>query len=834
MAKKPRSFRKEHVNGKNGKIHGVTAGSVSLWKRYGYGMAFAALAVALVLFYFDYLIGRSFLWEDLLRWYYPAVNYFCTSVAEGRFPFWLSGIMCGVPLYTDLQTGVYYPFVWLMTPFAGAERLSFVVYQWYMVLHLVMGGGFMCLFLRRHQVGPLACFLGAAVYCFGGFSSLHIIHFPMLQVYAWLPLQMWLVDLAVVSRRAIYYALLTGAVLLSFFAGFPQTLLYQCYLLAAYWLWRRYRVMSEDEPRTAVALVRALGMESLRMAGVFVSALLLGAVLLLPSWEHWRLSVRENWGFDEVARQSMPWRYLLHFVVPNFFGVTNDRSIGVPFWGYNPDALEISTVCPGYWQYWEFGGYAGQLALMALVVVLFQRQRFRDTPALFFAASWLLALWFMLGRFGGLFNLLYHILPGVSLFRGPSRMACVADFCAAMLVAFLVRSLAKEDAPDLGKPLFGLSLVYLLGVVGLFMAGEQLFPELQDASRAIFAERQTMISVAVFAGTALCLWGLWRCWGGVWGVLSGVALALLTCMDFFHAFVIFHRGGTNPEVYYADAYSIVRTYRDCVQQYGPMRFSQRMDGRYAEFLMDSNMPLMHKDMESTRGYLTFELDQMATLNKLTNDNALLDLKNVGFLIRFDSSQKQASWITRPQCLPRVKFFTAIARYPSDEAILRDLESGVLNYHDVVAVRDADLGSDLPRQLNRLDLNPVSPRLTRLNPETYVIEYTAHAPGILFVSESYYPGWEAVDEKRHPLRIIPVFTAFKGIIIPQAGSGTLTVRFRPSSFFWGRTISFSAAVLLGAVYVILIRRENRCRGVSPSNRIVSQRESFSQYERVGVS
>src|ERR1017187_1708386 len=53
----------------------------------------------------------------------------------------------------------------------------------------------------------------------------------------------------------------------------------------------------------------------------------------------------------------------------------------------------------------------------------------------FFLATWVVATWFMLGRYGGLFQVLYYILPGVSMFRGPVKMSCVTTFAAAVLSA---------------------------------------------------------------------------------------------------------------------------------------------------------------------------------------------------------------------------------------------------------------------------------------------------------------------------------------------------------------------------------------------------------------
>ena len=162
---------------------------------WGHGLAFAGLVAAVVAYYFDYLTGRAFIWEDMVSWYYPALNYFCTAVASGRFPFWVPGLLNGYPLYTDVQTAVYYLLRWLLVLFVRDGVLPALVYHWYVVLH--------------------------------------IIHNPMLKVYAWLPLQLWLVDKVVAPRRAKYYAGLTGVIFISFCAGFPQATLYDSFLVIA-------------------------------------------------------------------------------------------------------------------------------------------------------------------------------------------------------------------------------------------------------------------------------------------------------------------------------------------------------------------------------------------------------------------------------------------------------------------------------------------------------------------------------------------------------------------------------------------------------------------------
>src|SRR5262245_22457512 len=66
-----------------------------------HALALSALVLFVTAYYSGYLTGKAFAWEDMLSWYYPAVNYFCVAIAEGRFPFWVSGLLNGVPLYTD-------------------------------------------------------------------------------------------------------------------------------------------------------------------------------------------------------------------------------------------------------------------------------------------------------------------------------------------------------------------------------------------------------------------------------------------------------------------------------------------------------------------------------------------------------------------------------------------------------------------------------------------------------------------------------------------------------------------------------------------------------------
>jgi hypothetical protein len=773
----------------------------------GHRVALAGLAAAVFVYYLDYLRCKTFFWDDMLRWYYPAVNYFCVAVAAGGFPFWVPGLLNGVPLYTDVQTAIYYPFTWLLVPFARGGALPIAIYQWYVVLHILMGGVFMYVYLKHHRLGPLACLLGAMVFCFAGFTALHVNHIPMLQVYAWLPLQLLFVDKAVLTRKAKYYALLTGVILLSFFGGFPQTMLYDSYLLIAYWLYRRYRALPGETPRTVLAVGRQLGSECLRIAGVFGSVLLLGAVQLVPTLEHLHLTARRQFDFQSIAWDSMPLHYLVQFVIPNFFGVSNCDGTGVTFWGYDKNMVWTALPRFGCWQYWDFGAYAGQLSVIALVASVFHHRRLRNTPVRFFVVGWILALWFMLGRYGGLFNVLYHIVPGISLFRSPSRMASVLDLCSAVLVAFVVDSQAPDSPPRLDRPLGVVLVLYAVGCCCYLVWGARVFPELRGAVQAAFASQQTVISFLLFLGMGICLLGMRNQTAARLRVVSGAVLAVLTCADLYHAYGFFHGGRGNPREFYDLNSWIVEKHMDLVREVGPTRFAQVTDGQWGQFAMDVNAPLWQRELETPQGYVDLVPRHTARLSQMTNQTALLDLQNVGTIFALDSVTGQCS-IRYRRTLSRIVFYSTIKPYNSDDEILHDLDSDRLDYRNTVAVRADELDSALDAASTGTNAPPFDLQFRRDSPEKYRIRYSVNSPGILFISESYYPGWEAIDTRGKTFKIVRTFTAFKGIVIPQAGQGELTVRFRPRSFRLGAGISGTTAVLLGMLYFALIRRD-RC-------------------------
>jgi hypothetical protein len=695
---------------------------------------------------------------------------------------------------------VFYPLQWLLVPLVQNGRLPFLAYQGYIVLHYLLGGLFLYAFLKQLDLRPIGALAGALVFCLSGFASLHLVNVVIVQAYVWLPLQLWCVDRLTTRKRRWAWSGLVGAMIMSLLAGHQQTTVYCWYLVIAYWLYRCYsmrasarQVVAEDLPK---------------LIGTFVVVFGLSAVMLIPGAQNWWRTPRRGQSFESIADTSLPYHQLVTLFVPNFFGKTQSTDPAVSFWGFDPHSLSVVhngpvNAKPGYWQYWEFGVYAGQIFWLALVLMLFNWQRLEDKATVrFFIVVWLLAIWFMLGRYGGLFQVLYHILPGASVFRGPAKMSCVATFTSAILTAYAVdllkqRAQGMRDWPAL-LPVAGCACV----VLALYLSGEHLAAGPRHLDRLNWAQHETLFALSVNAVGALVVIILVRTQQrGLQGLCLGV-LVFMTVADFHHAYGSFQQGNVSPDVCFPETDHLLPLLKDYREHRGPFRFGQTNRGRISEEVATlRNLPYFHDFLEVPEGYTSLYLDGTANFQGITNEEAKIAIQNI--VVSMDRDETGKDWLgTRTNSFPRAKFFPQIRHFDSRAALLSALQAGQIDWRREVAVTDPEIPELLPRDgMDSASGTNDEVQFESLSPEAYSIDYRVSRPGIIFVSQAFYPGWMATDER---MKIVEVFGAFQGIVIPAAGQGQVVVRFSPPALKLGVAISLISLALAA----LLVRTQSR--------------------------
>jgi hypothetical protein len=97
-------------------------------------------------------------------------------------------------------------------------------------------------------------------------------------------------------------------------------------------------------------------------------------------------------------------------------------------------------------------------------------------------------------------------------------------------------------------------------------------------------------------------------------------------------------------------------------------------------------------------------------------------------------------------------------------------------------------------------------IVRYEPNALRIRVDSQADGYLFLSDPFYPGWQA-EVDGEPATILQANYAFRAVAVP-AGSHTVTMAFRPGSWFTGLGITALTVVILlivGVWAMVLHRR-----------------------------
>ena len=565
----------------------------------------------LFIFYFGFILGMSYIWEDLLYVFYPGANYFAVSIAQGQFPFWMSGVRCGMPFYSDIQMGVFYPLKWLLVPFAGSGQLPFQIYQIYVVLQLALGAFFMTLFLKRLKMANIPAVIGGTVFVLSQFMTLHIIHMAFIEIMIWIPLALYFVKLIFDTKQIRYFFFLTLTLLMTFLPGSPQITLYAAFLIVGYWLFNYVMEAAEKKPKLLPAVAKGL-LEALKIGGLYIAVIILGAMMFLPSIENWSLSGRQKYTFETLADQSLPPYCVMNFFAANYFGEIDPKHKEVPYWGFNKDTQEYQRWKAGSWQYWEFGFYAGQIALIALVFILFSLKKWKDRKEMFFfliVAA--LALWFSLGRYGGLYNLLFYIVPGVGMFRTPARMVGILDLALAVLSAvFVQKAIFETEIRKLEwkKPALTLGFAFAVLIFGTLLFGRAIFPEMQTSAFFSYSLMQLVLGASFCALTIGLLVAANSAKSERTKTILTVVTATVVFFDLFLGSSRFHQGKDKPSEYFSDRDNLITQMSGLKKQIGDFRFGQMNNNALAEeMVFPRNIAYVQKDIEVPEGYILFGL-----------------------------------------------------------------------------------------------------------------------------------------------------------------------------------------------------------------------------------
>lgn len=385
------------------------------------------------LFFCRFLDGRLVLaFKDLSRYFYPLRYLMVEEVMAGRLPLWNPYIFCGFPLMASLQVGFFYPLtvIHYLLPFDLA-------FNYYTILHYFLAACFMYALLRHYRLSRGPSFFGGMVFAFSGYLLSVSNMNTSLSSVIWLPLVLLFFDRMIKGPVGKADLVILSFLLAIMFLGGEPTILYM-----TVWFLLFYGLAISEQKFNSLCF---LGFS-------VILALGLAAVQLLPFIELSRLSDRVvQTGFNFISYRSFPPRELVNFIFPYFFG--NPSQFG----GYT------ETLLGKNYQDWLVSPYLGILPLVFIFFAFKSKSR-----AWVLAISALIALLLAFGKYTLIYRLAYQLIPGIAFIRYPVKYLFLTSFCLCILSAMGLEELARDFTER--KEKFRKAWLYLLPVLILSLA----------------------------------------------------------------------------------------------------------------------------------------------------------------------------------------------------------------------------------------------------------------------------------------------------------------------------------------------------------------------------
>jgi hypothetical protein len=729
------------------------------------------LLAIVVLFNWKLTLTRQFTWlehPDGVNQVMPWFQFQAIEWHSFRIPAWDPYEWIGQPLFGQGQPGAAYPFNWLLflMPMSMAH-IAMAALNWYMVLIRYAGAlacYALCRDLRCSRAGSV---LGASVFALGGFVA--NTGWPQwVNGAVWAPLAFLFLLRVERGERPVANSILSGFFLgFAWLSGHHQAPLYTGLAATAVWIGMALRGKRLD---LGVVRLAALSLIIAVMASAFQT---------FPMAEYLSRSVR--WiGMPDPIRASETVPYQVHeqyslkpAQLPSIFlpvsGTPSNPFIGVAAFSF----AVLGVICA-----WR-ERHTAWLAALAAAAILFAQ-----------------------GPNGLLHGIFYSLAPFVDKAREPGAAVAVFAVCVAPLAALgfdrVLGAHGGAEALAANWPRRG--ALALAGFGALFLVRTFLFTDNQWIVPAVLALAVAALITARRAGAI----------SARAGSILAILLVLYELSSVANAWLVPY--GPNSE----------RT---------PLLNNLGKHGDIARFLLDrgdagrieyheSDIPYNFGDWY---GLPTFEAYTASVLKNLWQHQIfrpeVRDILGIRYSIAKQperpgqrllfTGQSGLSVYENPSAFPRV--WTVHEEMPvADAQAAREmLASAAFDARKQVFFA----GSEAPQLSPCADDSGDEVRLSSYRPNHVAIAATLACPGLVILSDAFYPGWRATVDGQ-PVKIQEADGVFRGVAAP-AGEHRIEMRYRPASVIGGAALSLLAALIAAAA---LIRAHSR---VGPASRRPSQ-------------
>jgi len=738
------------------------------------------------------VVSQIYIWKSLVFENFSIFN----------FPLWDGTILAGTPLLASYQPGAFYPLNLFYLLFSEQLAFSFLVISQPLLSLL-----FTFYYLREFKLAKPSALFGAICFAFAAFAMVWGQWATIVHAGLYLPLVLLLIEKYLKKPKLLFLGLISLSLAFSVFAGHFQITLYLIIFSSIYAL---FRTFFSDNKKGKIKNITFLLL-------AFVLGGLISAIQLVPTAELTLNSFRgqENYvQFDNFGLISG--RKLITFIAPDFFG--------------NPTTLN-------YWDNWNYQESAFYLGILPLFFLGLLLLRKKGKLVNFYLVWLILSVFFIFDNPVG--RLIYDFKVPFFSQNFASRGIYLLTFCVAVLAAFGFDSFLKSKLKKKELTILSL-LVFLIAGILLFLKTNPDFLNKvfinSNPSDSLVAIRNLILPILlIFASWFLIL--ITNFLKGKLRIVLIGGLFLIFIFDLFR-FADKYLPFVNQETLFAKT----PVFEFLQKQEKPFRIEKESSD-----ILPANM-WSYYGLEASSGYnplyslryaefisllntnqMVFELSRYALVRNF--DSQLFDLLNNKYLLvlkrspdgitnergdisyLFEDSKfkivfedKSMAVLENTLAFPRAFLAEEVVIEDEKEEIAKLLLSKDINLRKTVIleeepdfkIKEEEVTIDNSEELLSEDVEFVD-----YQSGSEKLRITANNDKLLFISETFYPGWKAfLDGKQ--VKIYRANYAFKAVFIPE-GEHELEFIYQPLSFRIGSYLSLIGVLLCACL--ILIRKKS---------------------------
>jgi len=740
------------------------------------------------LIYFHDILTDKFLFSerDLSIFFLPPRIYWVEMIKGFHIPLWNPYYYCGQPLLATLQPGVLYPLnlLFILLPFDLAFNLIIII-------HYFLGGFFTYFFIKTVKGTNIGALIGAVIFMLSGYLlSVHNL-LPHLLSVIWLPLIL-LCYQKYLTKGRLKPLVFTSACLAMMFLGGAVEILYGTFLAI-------FILLFFSDPFGIGITPPSLKKRFLSFGLVVLLFLLLSAVQLLPFLELAFNSIRaEGLSYQEATVWSLGFKDLLQFFIPDPYGYGSSTE---RYWGN---------------QSWLKTIYLGIIPFALSIFFIIEKRR-KSLPFLFII---LISLILSFGGNTPIYKFLFNYAPFLSSIRYPVKFLFIFVFLVSIMAGIGYDAFCKQiinrnrETRRIVRSflIFSVLTAFIWGMLNFFEVPIQEFlqanwfapPDYNYPQINLHNMKRFLFFCLLFGPVLVFGWGYPKR-----KIIFSLALLSLLILDLFFANKGYYQK-YDAKSFHQPSESISFLKKDTF----PFRiFTTPKTGeasmKYSDIFSDQvkvdkekispGLNIEHR-LYSIHGAEVIRLGDYDKIMSLLasspepDSTNLLGLLNVKYLIsKFEINSKEFEMvkIIGDKDIPD----GSLSIYKNLNVLPRAFlveEYKVINseieYMEILGSKDFD-----PSKLVLLDKDPLIEAketsfdgnkfkdkviITNYQPNRIELSVSLKRPKILFMSETYYPGWKVYIDGN------------KGTIYRA------NYAYKPLSVIWGGAITLLGIIIAG--------------------------------------